>query len=87
MIELSDVTVSVGDVPFLAPVSATVDSGLLVIRGRNGTGKSALLRAMAGVRSPTSGTVRIGNDIVTERNRRFRRRVAAMIGRPPIASP
>lgn len=86
MIELSEVTVSVGDVMLLAPVSAFVDSGdVLIVRGRNGTGKSTLLRAIASVRSPTSGTVRIGNDIVTEHNRRFRRRVTAMIGLPPIA--
>lgn len=86
MIDLKEVTVSVGDVMLLAPVSASVDSGdVLVVRGRNGTGKSTLLRAIAGVRSPTSGTVRIGDDVVTERNRRLRRRVAAMIGLPPIA--
>ena len=86
MIELHEVTVSVGDVVLLAPVSASVGPGdVLVVRGRNGTGKSTLLRAMAGVRAPTSGTIRIGDDIVTERDRRFRRRVAAMIGLPPIA--
>ncbi|MDZ8171864.1 ABC transporter ATP-binding protein [Microbacterium xanthum] len=86
MIDLDEVSVSVGNVTLLAPLSATVDSGhVLVIRGRNGTGKSTLLRTMAGVRTPTSGTVRIDDDIVTERDRRFRRRVAAMIGLPPIA--
>lgn len=86
MIELHEVTVSVGNVMLLAPVSAAVGSGdVLVVRGRNGTGKSTLLRAMAGVRVPTSGTIRIGDDIVTERDRRFRRRVATMIGLPPIA--
>ncbi len=86
MIDLDEVSVSLGHVTLLAPVSATVGSGdVLVIRGRNGTGKSTLLRAMAGVRAPTSGTVRIGDNIVTERDRRFRRRVAAMIGLPPIA--
>jgi ABC-type multidrug transport system ATPase subunit len=86
MIDLDEVSVSVGQVTLLAPVSTTVDSGdVLVIRGRNGTGKSTLLRAMAGVRAPTSGTVRIGADIVTERDHRFRQRVAAMIGLPPIA--
>lgn len=86
MIDLDEVSVSVGNVTLLAPVSAKVDSGdVLVIRGRNGTGKSTLLRAMAGVRAPTSGTVRIDDDIVTERDRRFRQRVAAMIGLPPIA--
>lgn len=86
MINLDEVSVSAGQVTLLAPVSAAIDSGdVLVVRGRNGSGKSTLLRAMAGVRAPTSGTVRIGNDIVTERDRRLRQRVAAMIGLPPIA--
>ncbi len=86
MIALHEVSVSVGQVTLLAPVSVAVDSGeVLVIRGRNGSGKSTLLRAMAGVRTPTSGTVRIGGDIVTEGDRQFRQRVAAMIGLPPIA--
>lgn len=86
MIDLDEVTVSVGDVTLLAPVSVSVESGrALIVRGRNGSGKSTLLRAMAGVRTPTSGTVRIGDDPVSDRDRRFRRRVATMIGLPPIA--
>lgn len=86
MIDLDEVTVSVGDVALLAPVSTAVAAGdALVIRGRNGAGKSTLLRTLAGTRMPTSGTVRIGDDVVSERDRRFRRRVAAMIGLPPIA--
>ena len=86
MIELRYVSVSVGEAVLLAPVSASVPRGdALVIRGRNGAGKSTLLRAMAGARTPTGGTVRIGGDAVAGRDRRFRRRVSAMIGLPPFA--
>lgn len=87
MIELADVGVVAGGATLLAPVSTTVLPGeVLVVRGRNGTGKSTLLRVLAGVRKPSGGVVRIGGAAVDERRRDFRRRLAAMIGLPPMAS-
>ena len=86
MIELKDVTVSVGHAVLLAPVSASISPGdALVIRGRNGTGKSTLLKVLTGITSPTSGSALIGGDLVTSRDRRMSREVAAMIGLPPMA--
>lgn len=86
MIEVDEVSVVAGDVTLLAPVSVTAPRGeALIVRGRNGTGKSTLLRVLAGARTPSSGTVRIGGAGVGERDRGFRRRVAAMIGLPPMA--
>lgn len=84
--ELKDVTVSVGHAVLLAPVSASISPGdALVIRGRNGTGKSTLLKVLTGITSPTSGSALIGGDLVTSRDRRMSREVAAMIGLPPMA--
>lgn len=86
MIELHEVGVTAGDVTLLAPLSARARRGeALIVRGSNGTGKSTLLRVLAGARKPSSGTVRIGGAAVVERDRVFRRRVAAMIGLPPMA--
>lgn len=86
MIEVDEAGVTVGDVTLLAPVSVTAQRGeALIVRGRNGTGKSTLLRVLAGVRKPSSGTVRIGGAGVNDRDRGFRRRVAVMIGLPPMA--
>ncbi|MEV7692218.1 ABC transporter ATP-binding protein [Microbacterium sp. NPDC089189] len=86
MIEIRDVGVEVGDVTLLAPVSASAERGeALIVRGGNGTGKSTLLRVLAGVRAPSSGAVRIGGRAVRERDPRFRGCVAAMIGLPPLA--
>lgn len=86
MIEVDEVGVVAGEVTLLAPVSARAQRGeALIVRGRNGTGKSTLLRVLAGARKPSSGTVRIGGAAVVERDRGFRRRVAAMIGLPPMA--
>lgn len=87
MIEVHDIGVIAGNVTLLAPISTSVQRAeALIVRGRNGTGKSTLLRVLAGARKPTSGTVRIGDAGVIERDRDFRRRVAAMIGLPPMAS-
>lgn len=86
VIELYEVGVVANDVTLLAPVSVTTRAGrALIVRGRNGTGKSTLLRVLAGVRKPSSGRVHIAGEVVAERDRRFRRRVAAMIGLPPMA--
>jgi ABC-type multidrug transport system fused ATPase/permease subunit len=86
MIEVDKVGVVAGDMTLLAPVSVTAHQGeALIVRGRNGTGKSTLLRVLAGARKPSSETARIGGEAVVERARGFRRRVAAMIGLPPMA--
>lgn len=86
MIDLHNVGVSSDAVTLLAPVSIAVGPGqALVVRGENGAGKSTLLRVLAGMRTPTTGSARIAGESVMDRNRGFRRRVAAMIGLPPMA--
>lgn len=86
MIEVDEVGVTAGDVTLLAPVSVMAQRGeALIVRGSNGTGKSTLLRVLAGARKPSSGAVRIGGEAVVARDRGFRHRVAAMIGLPPMA--
>ena len=86
MIDVERVGVVSADVTLLQPVSVHLPAGYaLVVRGRNGAGKSTLLRVLAGARKPSHGTARIGGSIVDSRDRRFRRRVAAMIGLPPTA--
>lgn len=86
MIDMDEVSVVSGDVTLLPAVSSHVGRGeTLVIRGRNGSGKSTLLRVLAGIRKPSRGSVRIGGSSIRGRDRRFRRRVAAMIGLPPMA--
>lgn len=86
MIEVKQVGVTAGDVTLLAPVSFAVPQGqVLIVRGRNGTGKSTLLRVLAGVRKPSIGSVQINGSAVSQRDRRFRRSVSTMIGMPPMA--
>lgn len=87
MIDVDQVSVVAGGVTLLAPVSVAMRRGeALIIRGGNGTGKSTLLRVLAGARKPSSGTVQIGGSAVAERDRYFRRLVSTMIGLPPMAA-
>ena len=86
MISLDDVSVAVDEITLLAPVSLKVAAGeALIVRGRNGSGKSTLLRVLSGVYPPTTGTAQIAGAAIQERSAAFRRRVAAMIGLPPVA--
>lgn len=62
MIDLSfnDLTVGYGRRVLLDRVSASIEAGSLVaLLGRNGTGKSTLLRAVAGLERPLSGEIRL----------------------------
>ncbi|MRG60352.1 ATP-binding cassette domain-containing protein [Agromyces sp. CFH 90414] len=87
MIEVREIGVVVDDVILLAPISVSARRGeALIVRGRNGSGKSTLLRVLAGARKPSTGEARIAGASVLERDPRFRRRVAAMIGLPPLAA-
>ena len=55
-----------GDVVALADVSLEVAAGeLLVVRGPSGSGKTTLLRTLSGLDSPDSGSVFIGDDLLT----------------------
>lgn len=87
MIMVDHVGVIASGTTLLSPVSIAASRGeAVVVRGRNGTGKSTLLRVLAGVRKPSTGTVRINGTVVAERDRSFRRLVSTMIGLPPMAS-
>lgn len=59
-IELCDLTIGYGRRILLDRVSAAIDAGLLVaLLGRNGTGKSTLMRAVAGLEKPLAGEIRL----------------------------
>ncbi len=59
-VELQHITIGYGHRVLLEDVSAAIGGGRLVaLLGRNGTGKSTLLRAVAGLEAPLSGGIRL----------------------------
>lgn len=58
-IELQDVTIRYGAHTAVAGVSVTFDPGVIGLLGRNGAGKSSILKALLGLVRPTQGRLRI----------------------------
>lgn len=91
---LHDVTFrySGGDITALRGVSLRVESGTRVaILGANGSGKSTLLRILDGLYFPTSGSVHVFGESLTEERLAdeswafgFRRRVALVFQNPDV---
>jgi len=83
---LDDVSVRLGDEVLLAPVGLALERGrTLAVAGRNGIGKTTLLRVLAGQLRPSTGTALVAGQPVDERRAAFRARVAALLGAPPLA--
>lgn len=86
MIEAQHVTVEANGLTLLPPVSFNVGRGeALIVTGKNGTGKSTLLRVLAGALHPSTGAALIEGSVVNSLDSSFRRQVAVMIGLPPFA--
>ena len=67
-IELRDVTKRYGEVVAVNNVSFDIGAGTLVtLLGPSGCGKTTILRMLAGLELPSSGTIRIGGEDVTAR--------------------
>lgn len=67
-LEIMNLSAGYGETTIVRDVSFTVEAGEVVgIVGRNGVGKTTLLKAIMGLVEPKSGTVRFdGNDLTTE---------------------
>lgn len=75
-----DVTKSYGDHTIVNSFSLTVHPGQAVaLTGRNGAGKSTVLRCLVGADRPTSGTIEVLGRLVSETDPEFRRNVATVI--------
>ncbi len=63
--ELTDVAVQYGDAPVVEGVRLTIRRGArIALTGRNGSGKSSLLKLIAGQDIPHTGTVRLGSGLI-----------------------
>ena len=66
-IEVSRLNVFYGDFHALHDVSLTIPTGSLTgVVGANGHGKSTLLKAIAGVHTPSAGSIRLGGKPIRE---------------------
>src|SRR5262245_33311849 len=90
LLTLDQISHAYGHLPLLDRAALRVDPGeRLALIGRNGTGKSTLLRILAGELAPDSGTAwrmpasriaRLTQDVVEETSRTVREEVAAGLG-------
>lgn len=65
MIQLEELTLGYGQRVLLHKVSAQIDGGqLIALLGRNGTGKSTLLRALMGLEQPQHGDIRLQQRLI-----------------------
>ena len=61
-IEAMDLSKSFAGVPLFAGVSFALDRGVLAVTGANGTGKTTLLKILAGLLRPSGGAIRVKRD-------------------------
>lgn len=79
MLEVEGLAKRYGEVLALRELTVHLDAGqCLVLLGRNGAGKTTALRCMAGVLTPTEGTVRVGGIDAREDPAAVRARVGLM---------
>jgi len=63
MLEVSQLNVQYGKVRVLENLNLTVDKGNIVaITGKNGSGKTSVLNAIAGIHTPSSGSIIFSNE-------------------------
>lgn len=80
----SDMSVTIAGRPILDAVSLDFAPGqVTAIVGPNGAGKSTLLTCLAGLRSPTAGTVRLGEERLGAMAARTRARRLAFLPQTP----
>ena len=79
MLEVEGLAKRYGDVLALRDLTVTVEEGgCLILLGRNGAGKTTALRCMAGVLTPSAGTVRVDGIDAAQEPDAVRARVGLM---------
>ncbi len=80
MLRVRGLTRRFGEVAVVSGLDLDVEAGTAVVLvGRNGAGKSTVLRCITGADSPTSGTVELDGSPVDERSPKTRRDLAVVL--------
>lgn len=80
MIRLDKLSVGYGSHPLLSEVSTEVGAGrLIALIGRNGTGKSTLMRTLMGLVPPMSGTIYLAGEELCTMSARRRARTISLV--------
>jgi ATP-binding cassette, subfamily F, member 3 len=67
VIEVSHLTKHYGEKHVLDDVSFTIERGdRIALVGANGAGKSTMIRMLSGLEQPTSGTIRLGHNVLAD---------------------
>jgi ATP-binding cassette subfamily F protein 3 len=67
VIEVTNLTKHYGDKRVLDDVSFTIERGdRIALVGANGAGKSTMIRMLSGLEQPTSGTIRLGHNVLAD---------------------
>ena len=84
--EFTGLAVLHDDVLMVDGASGSVEAGdVLALTGANGSGKTTVLRVLAGMLEPTEGVALAGGRVPDDRDPVFRRSLAALIGPPQTA--
>jgi branched-chain amino acid transport system ATP-binding protein len=76
VLEVQNVTAGYGDVTVLWDVSISAPAGSVVaLLGPNGAGKTTLLRTISGLIKPSSGTILLGDQNITNKRMNLRARL------------
>jgi ABC-2 type transport system ATP-binding protein len=83
IVDLKELTVRYGDMVAVDRVSLTLAAGsVYALLGRNGAGKSSLVRCLLGVQKPSSGEVRLFDENVWKRRAKLMDRVGVVPEEP-----
>ena len=80
MLTINNISIGYGDRTLIANASASIAKGRLVaLLGRNGAGKSSLLRVLAGIDKPLFGSVCVAGDEVAAMTANLKARKVAFV--------
>jgi len=83
--ELENISKSYGKTTALYDITLNIGEGPIGVVGYSGAGKTTLMKILAGIETPSTGTMRFKDVDVTDKNVQSLRRVVTMIFQEPLS--